>query len=198
MDVLLEYADEYLLDRAYAYMLPYPKQPSSFDSSYALANASSSHPSSSYSFDTPTPPTSLLARDNIYRQIHSIFWLAWIGSFILYFTFSSLSYYLVFDHRLKHHPRFLKNQVWREIKMSLIAMPTIDVLTIPWFLGEVRGHSLLYDRVDEYGWAWLGVSTVLYMLFNDVMIYWIHRLEHHKSIYKYIHKRESAGKGWEC
>jgi lathosterol oxidase len=26
------------------------------------------------------------------------------------------------------------------------------------------------------------------MVFNDLGIYWIHRLEHHPSIYKYIHK----------
>jgi transposase len=49
----------------------------------------------------------------------------------------------------------------------------------------------LYDKVGDYGWAWLGISTVLYLVFNDVMIYWIHRIEHHKSIYKYVHKRES-------
>jgi lathosterol oxidase len=26
------------------------------------------------------------------------------------------------------------------------------------------------------------------MIFNDLGIYWIHRLEHHPSIYKYVHK----------
>jgi lathosterol oxidase len=75
-----------------------------------------------------------------------------------------------------------------EIKSSMIAMPTIDIFTLPIFVAEVRGKSLLYTDVAEYGWAWMAVSTVLYMVFNDVAIYWIHRLEHHRSVYKYIHK----------
>ena len=208
MDVILELADDYIFDRAYAYLLPDPS--SAFSSPYSHGNSSSyadyppyphahapspsasasisalsSSPYGSYSTASSWP------RDNMYRQAMSLFWIAWIGSFIMYFAFASLSYYFIFDHRLKFHPKFLKNQIWKEIKMSLIAMPTIDIMTLPWFVGEVRGHSLLYDKVDEYGWAWLGISTVLYLVFNDVMIYWIHRIEHHKSIYKYVHKRES-------
>jgi lathosterol oxidase len=206
MDVILELADDYVFDRAYSYFLPDPSSAfdgssfysgnSSFSSGYAYPHPPSPSPSSSVSASsslTSIPPVyaSSWGRDNMYRQAMSLFWIAWIGSFIMYFAFASLSYYFIFDHRLKYHPKFLKNQIWKEVKMSLIAMPTIDVMTLPWFVGEVRGHSLLYDKVGDYGWAWLGISTVLYLVFNDVMIYWIHRIEHHKSIYKYVHKRES-------
>lgn len=209
MDVILELADDYIFDRAYAYLLPSPSSLNTFDPSFLPANASLLASSGAYaSYPLPPAPSSAISssslasstfsyasqwpRDNMYRQAMSLFWIAWIGSFLMYFAFSSLSYYFIFDHRLQYHPKFLKNQIWREIKMSMIAMPTIDIMTLPWFVGEVRGHSLLYDNVADYGWAWLAVSTVLYLVFNDVMIYWIHRLEHHKSIYKYIHKPHHA------
>lgn len=39
------------------------------------------------------------------------------------------------------HPRFLKNQVRLEIEASLKTFMPLDLLTTPWFVLEVRGHS---------------------------------------------------------
>lgn len=136
------------------------------------------------------PPEVDWPRDRMARQIVSILAITQVGATSLYFVFSALSYYFIFDRRLEHHPRFLKNQVRKEIKSSISAVPWINILTLPFFLAEVRGKSLLYTHIDEHplGWWWLGISTVLFMIWNDFLIYWIHRLEHHPSVYKYIHK----------
>ncbi|KAH2043357.1 hypothetical protein KXV43_006169 [Aspergillus fumigatus] len=162
MDVALEFLDPLILDKAYAWLLP--SEPNVPD------------------------PTSRWDRDNVYRQVISILVLTQLGATSLYLFFSALSYYFVFDRRLEYHPRFLPNQVRQEIKSSLSAIPFINILTLPWFLAEVRGKSMLYRSVSDYGWPWLVVSSILYMAFNDIGIYWIHRLEHHPSVYKYIHK----------
>lgn len=129
-------------------------------------------------------------RDRMLRQIVSIMAITQVGATALYFVFSALSYYCVFDRRLEYHPRFLKDQIKLEIISSMSAVPFINVLTMPFFLAEVRGKSLLYTHVDEHawGWSWMLISTVLFMIWNDFFIYWIHRLEHHPSVYKYIHK----------
>lgn len=175
MDVALEILDPLILDKAYAWALP-ASSPGFTNSSSATLLAAGS------------PLTSQWPRDNIYRQIVSLLTITQLGATSLYLFFSALSYYLVFDRRLEYHPRFLKNQVRQEIKSSLFAIPFINLMTLPVFLAEVRGKSLLYARTSDYGWPWLVVSTVLYMAFNDFAIYWIHRLEHHPSVYKYIHK----------
>lgn len=180
MDLALEILDPLILDKAYAWALPRPGNPGG-----DLVNGTFSSPSSSLS---GAAPESLWPRDNIYRQTVSILVLTQLGATLLYLVFSSLSYYFIFDRRIEHHPRFLKNQVRQEIKSSMTAVPWINILTLPWFLAEVRGKSLLYVDVGEYGYSWLVISTVLYMAFNDIGIYWIHRWEHHPSIYKYIHK----------
>lgn len=173
MDVALELLDPLILDKAYAWALPYPGVSNSSDPILSAGDEA---------------PTSLWSRDNIYRQIISILVLTQIGATSLYLIFSALSYYFVFDRRLEYHPRFLKNQVRQEIKSSLSAVPFINILTLPFFLAEVRGKSLLYRNVSDYGWSWMLISSILYMAFNDIGIYWIHRLEHHPSVYKYIHK----------
>lgn len=186
MDVILSLADKYVLDDAYAYLFPYPAQPASIPTLNSTLLASSYAHSTSY--HPSVKPTSALPRDHILRQSASLFTVALLGAYALYFLFCSISYFCFFDRRLEHHPRFLKNQKWLEIKSSLIAAPVIDVITIPWFLGEVRGHSKLYENVSDYGWTYFFASIGLYLLFTDFFIYWIHRLEHHPRIYKYIHK----------
>ena len=41
------------------------------------------------------------------------------------------------------------------------AFPGMIVLTLPWFVAEVRGHTKLYDDVEEYGWGYLFFSIPL-------------------------------------
>lgn len=185
MDAILEILDPYVFDYGYAYLFPQQTTQPSYGNSTGFAPSSASK-----NFDDEYSLNfgSSLPRDDIYRQSASILMIAGFGAAFIYVISAALSYYFVFDRRLEHHPRFLKNQIKQEIQSSFFAIPIIDLLTLPFFLGEVRGHSLLYTNIDEYGWSWLAISTILYMVFNDLGIYWIHRLEHHPSIYKYVHK----------
>ncbi|WWC97584.1 hypothetical protein V866_004468 [Kwoniella sp. B9012] len=195
MDVLLHYADEYVFDSVYNYLLPHPPIPSS--SSLPDLYNKTVLPSPYTQSTTYHPPDlsiggsvtgSLWARDNIYRQGVSIFTIALSGAYVMYFLFCSISYFFFYDRRLEHHPKFLKNQIRKEIKSSMIAAPVIDLITLPWFLGEVRGYSKLYDNIGQYGWTYLVASCFMFLLFTDLAIYWVHRLEHHPLIYKHIHK----------
>lgn len=177
MDVALEILDPIVFDKAYAWLVPRAPQANDWNSTLSAAPDS-----------IPGPAESAWPRDNILRQCISLLIVTQIGATSLYWVFSALSYYFVFDRRLEYHPRFLKNQVRQEIISSMSAVPWINILTLPVFLAEVRGHSLLYTDVEQYGWSWIAISSLLFMIWNDFMIYWIHRLEHHPRIYKYIHK----------
>ncbi|KAL1837673.1 hypothetical protein VTJ49DRAFT_3523 [Mycothermus thermophilus] len=178
MDTALEILDPLIFDKAYAYFVP-AKAPLAFNNN-----------ATGLGLDLNAAPTygSAWARDNIIRQSISILIITQIGATSIYWIFSALSYYFIFDRRLEYHPRFLKNQVRQEIISSMRAVPWINIMTLPFFLAEVRGKSLLYTRVEDYGWTWMVISTILFMIWNDFMIYWIHRLEHHPSVYKYVHK----------
>ncbi|CAO3587201.1 unnamed protein product [Absidia cylindrospora] len=70
------------------------------------------------------------------------------------------------------------------------AVPGLAILTVPWFVGEIKGYSMLYDGTPQtmYEWCYL-IGTVPFFLFiTDMGIYWIHRLLHHPLIYKSLHK----------
>ncbi|KAG8904735.1 c-5 sterol desaturase [Tulasnella sp. 403] len=211
MDLILEIADSLILDKVWAKLVPLtafidaPAVPLS-SHSVTLANGSIS-PSTWTTIvrslpHPPIPHESLSAvlsssksiaasawpRDFLPRQITSVVVLTILGIHALYFIFASLSYYFIFNHEMMKHPKFLKNQVKLEIQASLRAFPGMTLLTLPWFMAEVRGYSKMYDDVDKYGWKYMVLSVPMYLLFTDYCIYWIHRWLHHPLIYKYIHK----------
>ncbi len=141
---------------------------------------------------------SALPRTNWVRQSLSLYALTYVGILVLYFAFAGLSYKFIFNKAMLRHPRFLKNQVRLEIQSSLAAFPVLDLMTLPWFLGEVRGWSKLYSNIDKgpwadkwwglHGWSYVAFSVVFFLVFTDACIYWVHRLEHHPKLYKHIHK----------
>ncbi|KAM5530092.1 hypothetical protein V8D89_016233 [Ganoderma adspersum] len=212
MDIVLHLADEYTLDRAWAALLPVSAFTTATSNAAGLYNASShvslpaSQPSAwsqliSYIPHPPLPNELLTAplvdktvlasawpRDYLPRQVVSLTVLTLVGIHLLYFVFASLSYQFIFNHEMMKHPRFLKDQVKLEIQSSLRAFPGMIALTLPWFLAEVRGHSMLYDDVSEYGWTYFFVSIFFFLVFTDYCIYWIHRWEHHPICYKWLHK----------
>jgi len=216
MDIVLDLLDEYLLDAVYAKAVPASAFANAVNVTSlhkATLNATSHIPivagsvSSTWSHlvsylphppltaqDLVEPTLSTLStasawpRDYILRQAISLTWITLVGVHLLYFIFGYLSYTFIFNHEMMKHPRFLKNQVRQEIMCSVKAFPLMMLLTLPWFVAEVRGYSFLYDNVSDYGWGYLVFSVLFYLVFTDYGIYWIHRWEHHPVCYKWLHK----------
>jgi Delta7-sterol 5-desaturase len=117
---------------------------------------------------------------------------------LIYFVFATLSYLFVFDHATFRHPKYLKNQIRMEIRQAVTSIPQIAVLTVPFFVAEVRGYSFMYDTVSDPGFnhpvlnlfgSWYNwIQFPLFILFTDFFIYWIHRGLHHPLVYKHLHK----------
>lgn len=70
-------------------------------------------------------------------------------------------------------------------------------------LTKVDGYSKIYHNVEDYGMAYLVFSIVLFTLFSDCLIYFIHRgLDfnslfsgfHHPSVYSWLHKPHHSWK----
>lgn len=178
MDFVLEVADHFALDDLYAKLVPVAAflPPPTINGTVLEHSAWQQlisllpHPPFSYDVYRSYPeqffaPVSAWPRDYIPRQCLSLIITTLIGVHLLYFLFSSFSYYFVFDHAMMRHPRFRKNQIRQEIAMSLRGFPVMMILTLPWFEGEVLGYSKLYERIDEYGWMWFFLSIPTYVHF---------------------------------
>ncbi|GAA5889540.1 hypothetical protein JCM6882_007063 [Rhodosporidiobolus microsporus] len=201
MDIPLHYFDEYIGDKLYAQLdnpfTRFASQNATKSLSHLDLTSTSGFTSSLTSYLSTLPGLSSLPRDNILRQSLSLYAITYVGILLLYFSVATFSYYFIFDHRMKLHPRYLPEQVSKEISFSLEAFPMLDLLTLPWFVGDVRGHSMMYDTIAEgpfgtwggvWPWLYMAGASVVFLLFTDFCIYWAHRWLHIPFIYKRLHK----------
>ncbi|KAF4308509.1 Fatty acid hydroxylase [Botryosphaeria dothidea] len=198
MDLVLEGLDAYVFDRLYATLLP--AQNLNITSQLASENVSATAscldnydfmPASKYLSFPPSEYAcmSTLPRENVWRQLISLYIITWLFGTVIYFLCATLSYIFVFDKTTFAHPKFLKNQVRQEIAQAVRAIPVIAVLTTPIFALEVRGHGKLYDASADGPGRWYDAAQFpLFIAFTDACIYWIHRALHHPAIYRRYHK----------
>ncbi|QIW98434.1 hypothetical protein AMS68_003952 [Peltaster fructicola] len=176
MDVVLEFFDTYVFDRAFATFAPIGHAYSVFEpistlaaglKQYGAENESWAHAGQTIAGDvaqngwtwTPAsqfvsfPPSqyayqSSMDRDNIWRQAISLYFLTWFSATAIYFLCATLSYVFVFDKTTFNHPKYLKNQIRMEIRQTLESIPIMTIFTVPFFVAEVRGHGFMYDTIS--------------------------------------------------
>eukprot|EP00753_Platysulcus_tardus_P014159 PLAT4151.1.p1 GENE.PLAT4151.1~~PLAT4151.1.p1 ORF type:complete len:298 (-),score=135.17 PLAT4151.1:105-977(-) len=140
-------------------------------------------------YDRLSPNWLATSRDLVVRQALSLYFLVFVGSFVLYFATAGLAYAFLFDKSLMKSKRFLASQVKQEIAVASWSLPIMNLLTLPIFILEVRGHSKLYDSLSEHSWQYTLFSIAAYLMFTDAFIYWIHRWLHDIPwAYQHIHK----------
>ncbi|EKG16487.1 Fatty acid hydroxylase [Macrophomina phaseolina MS6] len=198
MDLVLEGFDAYVFDRVYSTLLP--AQNASFTGQLDRGNSSTvSSCLESYNFKPASqflsfPPSehacmSSLPRDNIWRQLASLYIITWLFGTGVYFLCATFSYIFIFDKSTFAHPKFLANQVRQEIAQAVRAIPWIALLTTPIFALEVRGYGKLYDASAAGPGRWYDAAQFpLFLCFTDACIYWIHRALHHPLLYRRLHK----------
>ncbi|KAL7268982.1 c-5 sterol desaturase [Rhizina undulata] len=201
MDYVLSICDNLFFDRLYATALPASNPWIPFPSLESLKNnatlaflrentAIEVDPISQYFNLEPSKYATMsqLARGDWERQAISLFFITWLFGLLIYFTFASLSYVFIFDKDTFKHPKFLKNQMRQEIQQTMVSLPVMAVFTVPFFLAEVRGYSLLYNNIEDHGMWYFIAQFPLFLMFTDCAIYFIHRGLHHPLVYKQLHK----------
>ncbi|KAJ5329237.1 Fatty acid hydroxylase [Penicillium brevicompactum] len=188
MDVFLDVLDTFVLDRCYAFLSP---DPTAIHGNMSLPSA---HINRHVQVYYPLQPSkwaeaSLWKRDDLSRQALSLYLITWLFAMLMYLLGSLVLYHTLFDKRLLRHPRFLANQIKLEINQGISAIPTITLLTVPFFLAEIKGWSKLYDFTSESPfWGYTLLQYPLFICFTDSGIYWIHRGLHHPLVYRWLHK----------
>ncbi|XP_075938202.1 uncharacterized protein LOC142938720 isoform X3 [Anarhichas minor] len=87
--------------------------------------------------------------DGALRQIISLWVVTNLGAVLIYLGFGALSFYYVFDHKLMKHPQFIKNQLRKEIQLSVVSIFWMSFPTVAIFFLEIKGNGKLYDNISE-------------------------------------------------
>ncbi|CCD24302.1 C-5 sterol desaturase NDAI_0C06430 [Naumovozyma dairenensis CBS 421] len=217
MDFVLEVLDHYIFDDLYAKILPASlssqispnlknlldlndgfilQNSTLFQETLRLKNSvkvnNDVYGLNPYLFEWTTSTfNSLLPRHNLIREFLSLWVIVTIFGLLLYFSMASMSYLFVFDKTIFNHPRYLKNQMALEIQLAASAIPVMSLLTVPWFLLEINGHSKLYFSLDFTSAKGIKknlIEMASFIFFTDCGIYLCHRWLHWPRIYKALHK----------
>jgi len=126
------------------------------------------------------------------RQFFVIWFFYLFSGYVMYFLFAGVSYW----HKHVLHKRIYfphwspkREDVMKEIKHSCSSLVWLAFLQSPFTLLEELGYSKKYTNLAEYGYGYAIFSVIWFIVFADICIYWIHRIEHTNSfLYKHIHK----------
>jgi len=125
------------------------------------------------------------------RRVFITWLILYVGSLLLYFTFATLDYLVVFrllKHRLLPPGHAESCELRREIRMSVVSLSIMAFMSTPAEVAIQLGYGKVYYDPAEHGYAYLILSPLWFLVFSDCIIYFIHRGLHHRLLYKYIHK----------
>jgi len=121
-----------------------------------------------------------------------------VFTFLLYFTLCPFLYYVYYLKRNVNGKNVAawdrregRDQVANEIKLSAFSIVIMAAMTAPFELLVEAGYTKIYWDLPStfFGWCYLTVmAPMMFLLFSDTCVYWIHRALHHRLLYAPIHK----------
>lgn len=104
---------------------------------------------------------------------------------VRYLLTSGLIYGLVLRRPDKPVPP--RGAVRHEILLSL-ASSAIYALPAAFVIEQWKaGHTLIYTDLNAWPLWWIPVSALLYLFIQDAHYYWVHRLMHHRRLFRWLH-----------
>jgi len=111
-----------------------------------------------------------------------------------YFLFTGLAFsifYVIFKRKfisVKIQKIFPKRKDYqREIGYSFFTMFIFSLYAILVFKSPLRNFTLIYNDLRDYSVLYFFLSIPLALIIHDTYFYWMHRLMHHRKLFKYFH-----------
>lgn len=75
----------------------------------------------------------------------------------------------------------------REVKSSILSSLVFSIIGVLLLYTSVVKYTLVYNDINAYPIWWLVLSVGASLVIHDTYFYWMHRLLHHKAIFKHAH-----------
>ncbi|MDR6571153.1 sterol desaturase family protein [Chitinophaga ginsengisegetis] len=100
-------------------------------------------------------------------------------------------FYLLLPARFKHfkiqQKLASKKDFLREIWYSMQSTLVFTGISVVLLVTPVRQYTMIYSDIHDFPVWYIGVSLVLSLVIHDTYFYWMHRLLHHKQLFKRTH-----------
>lgn len=132
---------------------------------------------------------------SVYLLGSKTYWTILVVVFLRYAVLA-FSAFFIFYILLRNSHRFRKIQANYPVRGDYIREIAYSVLTTFIFAGvgfmvfltPLAAYTQVYYQVEAYGWPYLAFSVLLTILVHDTYFYWMHRLIHHKKLFRFIHR----------
>jgi lathosterol oxidase len=124
------------------------------------------------------------------RYLHTLTLIG--GRYFIVAGFAFLFFYIILKRVLeskKIQQRFPKyTDYLREIGYSSLTIFIFGAVPVFFIYNEnVSKYTLLYKNIDEYGWFYFWSVFPIMLFLHDTYFYWMHRMMHHKRLFKLFH-----------
>lgn len=134
-----------------------------------------------------------LNSSNMEKILHSIISIFSITA-LRYFIIAGIPFLLFYklltnwfaNSRIQNREADLKD-FKREILQSMQTAAVFAVIGYLILFTPIRGYTQLYNSLTDFPLWYLPVSLVLTLVIHDTYFYWMHRLLHHKRLFKVTH-----------
>jgi sterol desaturase/sphingolipid hydroxylase (fatty acid hydroxylase superfamily) len=114
------------------------------------------------------------------------------GRYLIVAGVSFLIFYIIFKKLLAHkkiQERFpATSDYLREIFFSIITILIFGLVPVTFIFNEkISKYTLLYKDIAERGWIYYFNLFPIMLFMHDTYFYWMHRLMHHKVLFKWFH-----------
>ena len=75
----------------------------------------------------------------------------------------------------------------REILHSVQTAAVLSVIALLILYTPFKNYTRVYTNLADYPTWWLWLSFILSLVIHDTYFYWMHRILHHKRLFKYTH-----------
>lgn len=81
-----------------------------------------------------------------------------------------------------------RKDFFREVLYSSSSSLVFAVISAIILFTPLRSHTLLYTDIHAFPLWWAPVSLALSLVVHDTYFYWMHRLLHHRKLFRFTHK----------
>lgn len=115
-------------------------------------------------------------------------------STIRYFVLAGIPFLLFYkfftawfnENKIQNRKANIKDFV-REIGHSLQTTAVFAVIGYLALQSPIKNYTRLYTNINDYPGWWIWVSLIISLIIHDTYFYWMHRLLHHKKLFKLAH-----------
>ena len=84
--------------------------------------------------------------------------------------------------------KYKKGQFATEVKWSMLTALLFSIAGTATVILWQKGYTKVYTNALQYGWWYLPVSFLIFLLLHETYYYWLHRWMHLPAVFKVVHK----------